>query len=159
MLDQSAEAVRTSIKALRSLVVDIYPPDFDEEPLDAALADLVERARVRGLQAELEVDAADPIPDHAARLVYRVAQEGIRNAVNHSEATTVTVRLRTSGPRATIEVIDDGRGFDEVEVRARAAEGHVGLRALGGLVGDTGGSLDVDSVPGGGTTLRAEVPW
>jgi signal transduction histidine kinase len=159
MLDQSAEAVRTSIKALRSLVVDIYPPDFDEEPLDAALADLVERARSRGVEAHLDVDAPDPIPDHAARLVYRVAQEGIRNALNHSGAKMLTVRLRTDGRRAAVEVADDGRGFDEAEPRARAAEGHVGLRALSGLVGDTGGSLDVRSVPGAGTTLRAEVPW
>jgi len=159
MLDQSAEAVRASIRALRSLVVDIYPPDFDEEPLDAALGDLVERARSRGLEAHLDVDASDAIPDRAARLVYRVAQEGIRNALNHSQAETVTIRLRTSAGRATVEVADDGRGFDEAEVRARAADGHVGLRALGGLIGDTGGSLDVDSVPGKGTTLRAEVPW
>jgi len=160
LVDQSAEAVRASIRALRSLVVDIYPPDFGEEPLDAALGDLVERARTRGLQAELDVTAAaDPIPDHAARLVYRVAQEGIRNAVNHSGAGRVRVALRTAGDRATVEVVDDGRGFDEAEAKERAAAGHVGLRALSGLLGDNGGTLDIHSVPGEGTTLRAEVPW
>ena len=42
--------------------------------------------------------------------------------------------------------------------RERAGAGHVGLRALAGLLADNGGSLDVESVPGGGTTLRAEVP-
>jgi two-component system, NarL family, sensor kinase len=159
LIDQSAEAVRSSIRALRSLVVDIYPPDFGEEPLDAALADLVERARGRGLEAELDVErAADPIPDHAARLVYRVVQEGLRNVVNHSGAQSVLVRVGTDRGRATVEVRDDGRGFDEAEARGRAGAGHVGLRALAGLLGDNGGSLDVQSVPGGGTTLRAEVP-
>lgn len=64
-----------------------------------------------------------------------------------------------TGRRATVEVIDNGRGFDEEEAKARAAAGHVGLRGLGGLVGDSGGSLDVHSVPGAGTALRAEVPW
>jgi two-component system, NarL family, sensor kinase len=160
LVDQSAEAVRATIRALRSLVVDIYPPDFGEEPLDAALGDLVERARARGLQAELDVTAAgDPIPDHAARLVYRVAQEGIRNAVNHSGARHVRVQLGTSAGRVTVEVVDDGRGFDEAEARERSAAGHVGLRALSGLLGDNGGTLDIHSVPGEGTTLRAEVPW
>lgn len=159
LIDQSAEAVRSSIRALRWLVVDIYPPDFGEEPLDAALADLVERARGRGFDVELDVSAAaEPIPDRAARLVYRVVQEGLRNVVNHSGAGSVLVRVATDGGRATVEVRDDGRGFDEVEARGRAGAGHVGLRALAGLLGDNGGSLDVQSVPGGGTTLRAEVP-
>lgn len=159
LIDQSAEAVRSSIRALRSLVVDIYPPDFGEEPLDAALADLVERARGRGFDVELDVSAtAEPIPDRAARLVYRVVQEGLRNVVNHSGAGSVMVRVATDGGRATVEVRDDGRGFDEIEARGRAGAGHVGLRALAGLLGDNGGSLDVQSVPGGGTTLRAEVP-
>ena len=159
MVDQAAESVRSSIKALRSLVVDIYPPDFGEEPLDVALGDLVDRARARGLAAELEVEAAEPIPDHAARLVYRVVQEGIRNALNHAGASTVRVRLSTGDGRAMVEVSDDGRGFDDAEAADRAAAGHVGLRALSGLVGDNGGTLQVDSVPGSGTTLRAEVPW
>ena len=105
------------------------------------------------------MEAPDPIPDQAARLVYRVAQEGIRNALHHSGAGSVRVRLATAGRCATVEVSDDGRGFDADEAKARAAAGHVGLRALGGLVGDSGGSLDVNSVPGEGTTLRAEVPW
>jgi signal transduction histidine kinase len=119
----------------------------------------MDRARTRGLDAELDVEAAtDPIPDHAARLVYRVAQEGIRNAVNHAGAGTVRVRLGTGRDRVTVEVSDDGRGFDADEAQARAAAGHVGLRALSGLIGDTGGSLTVESVPGAGTTLRAEVP-
>src|SRR5688572_11599072 len=154
LIDQSAEAVRSSIRALRSLVVDIYPPDFGEEPLDAALADLVERARGRGFDVALDVSAAaEPIPDHAARLVYRVVQEGLRNVVNHSGAGSVLVLVATDGGRATVEVRDDGRGFDENEARERAGGGHVGLRALAGLLGDNGGSLDVQSVPGGGTTL------
>src|SRR5581483_4822205 len=148
-----------SIRALRSLVVDIYPPDFGDEPLDAALDELMERARSRGVAAELDTDGVcDPIPDHAARLVYRVAQEGIRNALNHAGAASVRVRLRTGRTGVTIEVTDDGRGFDTDEARERAASGHVGLRALSGLLGDTGGSLEVESVPGAGTTLRAEVP-
>ena len=159
LIDQSAEAVRSSIRALRSLVVDIYPPDFGEEPLDAALADLVERARGRGFEVALDVSAAaDTIPDHAARLVYRVVQEGLRNVVNHSGAGSVLVRVATNQGRVTVQVRDDGRGFDEAEARDRAGAGHVGLRALAGLLGDNGGSLDVQSVRGGGTTLRAEVP-
>jgi signal transduction histidine kinase len=158
LVEESAEVVRGSIRALRSLVVDIYPPDFGEEPLDAALADLLERAEARGLRTDLDMGGApDPVPDHAARLIYRVVQEGVRNVLSHSGAGTVRVRVATEGRRVVVEVSDDGRGFDEAQTRQAAAGGHVGLKALGGLIGDAGGSLEVRSQPGAGTTLRAEV--
>ena len=160
VVERAAEDVRSSIRALRSLVVDIYPPNFGEDPLDAALGDLLERAGLRGLRTELDMTGAnDAIPDQPARLVYRVVQEGIRNALDHSGAGAVKVRLATDRRRVTVEVSDDGRGFDADEARQRAAAGHVGLRALTGLVSDTGGRLEVHSVPGQGTTLHAEVPW
>jgi signal transduction histidine kinase len=57
-----------------------------------------------------------------------------------------------------LAVTDDGHGFDPTTLGERAAEGHVGLRVLRGLVTDAGGSLELDSEVGAGTTLRVEVP-
>ncbi|MGH9276233.1 MAG: sensor histidine kinase, partial [Acidimicrobiales bacterium] len=76
LLDDSADTIRASIRALRSLVVDIYPPDFDQVSLASALADLAVRAGEHGV--DLRVDAetvGDHLPDHIARLLYRAAQE------------------------------------------------------------------------------------
>ena len=82
VIESSASTVRASIRALRSLVVDIYPPDFGEVTLDSALTDLLARAAEQGLDAQLDHEGMrDPIPDPVARLLYRAAQEGLRNVL------------------------------------------------------------------------------
>ena len=159
LLDDSADTVRSSIRALRSLVVDIYPPDFDEVTLESALAELADRAGERGIDSSVDTEGlADPIPDQVARLLYRAAQEGIRNALRHAEATQIRIVASTLGSRAALGVIDDGRGMRDDELAARVGEGHVGLLALRGLVQDAGGTMQIDTSPGRGTTLRVEVP-
>ncbi|HET7488560.1 MAG TPA: ATP-binding protein [Acidimicrobiales bacterium] len=159
VIAESAEAVRGSIKSLRSLLVDIYPPDFAEVSLESALADLLARAADRGVATHLSAGGlVDPVPDAAARLVYRVAQEGLRNVVDHAGATTVTVSARTEGAGVSVEVSDDGQGFDTTVLAERQAAGHLGLTAMRGLVADAGGTLVVQSAPGEGTVVRATVP-
>jgi two-component system, NarL family, sensor kinase len=154
-----AETVRDSIKALRSLVIDLYPPNLREEGLESALQDLAQRTRDNGLPAEINATGLrDPLPDSIAGLLYRSAQEGLRNALHHSSAASVRVRVATENRKAVLEVIDDGQGFDAATLSAKEADGHVGLRALRGLVTDGGGTLRVRSQPGTGTTMTVEVP-
>ena len=144
---------------MRSLIVDLYPPNLREEGLESALRDLTERARERGVPASLTVpEELDRVPDGAAGLLYRSAQEGLRNVVDHAQATTAQVSLRLDDRTALLEVVDDGRGFDDQLLAARVEAGHVGLKALRGLLADAGGSLDVGSTPGEGTTFRVRVP-
>jgi signal transduction histidine kinase len=158
-LEQSAETVRESVRALRSLIVDLYPPNLREEGLESALRDLTERARERGTPATLTVASPlDAVPDAAAGLLYRSAQEGLRNVVAHAEASSVAVEVSIEDRSALLAVVDDGRGFDDDLVAAREEAGHVGLKALRGLLADAGGSLEVRSSPGGGTTFRVRVP-
>ena len=111
------------------------------------------------MQVEVDADGLDTaIPPEAAQLLYRTAQESLRNVVRHGEAHAARVLLTVNGTAARIEVIDDGRGFDPEEAAARAAEGHVGLRGLAGLIDDAGGRMGVESQPGGGTRVDVEVP-
>jgi signal transduction histidine kinase len=159
VIDSAASTVRTSIRALRSLVVDIYPPDFGEATLESALHELVNRASEGGIDAQLDAEQLrDPVSDPAARLLYRAAQEGLRNVISHADARHVTVKVATVGPRGVLDVVDDGQGFDAGAVTAARDSGHLGLTALRGLVADAGGTLTFTSSPGGGTTLHAEVP-
>ena len=157
-LEHAADSVRNSIRSLRSLIVDIYPPDFSETSFESALADLVTRATEGGLDARLDVETLEALPDGAARLLYRAAQEGVRNALAHSAARSLRVLVEQEGACAVLEVVDDGIGLDEGTLEARAAAGHMGLRTLRGLVADAGGRLDVRTGPSGGTILRVEVP-
>lgn len=153
-----AETVRESIRSLRSLVIDLYPPNLREEGLPSALGDLVERAREGGVAAELDTSGLrDPLPDTVAALLYRVAQETLRNAVRHADATSIRVRVATESQQAVIEVSDDGRGFDQSTLVAQQATGHVGLKAIRGLVADGGGTFRIMTSPGSGTTVIVEV--
>jgi signal transduction histidine kinase len=155
----ATERLRGGVRSLRSLLVEIHPPSLETAGLEPALADLLSPLAAQGLATSLEVD------DGAARgsahdaLVYRVAREALRNVAEHAEgASRVTVGVTLSGGRVLLEVADDGAGFDEARRAARAEEGHVGLTLLEDLARGAGGTLDVRSAPGAGTTLVLEVP-
>ena len=91
-------------------------------------------------------------------LLFRAAQESIRNVVAHSDARLVRVEARTTDGFAVLQVDDDGRGFNESTLDRRREGGHFGLRTLGDLVADSGGTLTVRSAPGAGTQVRLEAP-
>jgi signal transduction histidine kinase len=155
LLEHTAETTRESVQALRTLLVEVYPPDLAAIGLGRALEDLTTAARVRGLDAELDV-AADLAPSREASvLLFRAAQEGVRNAITHSGARRVDVRAAAANDRLWLEVRDDGVGFDEAMV---AGNGHFGLRALADLLEEADGRLHIRSAPGEGTVLYAEVP-
>ena len=120
----------------------------------AALADLTAPAGASGIQASVSVEGAETATDERAALVWRVAQEAVRNALRHSAASTLAVTVRGDGRRLTLEVVDDGVGFDPARVRDSE---HFGLRGLRSLVAEAGGTLEVRSSPHEGTTVRMEV--
>jgi signal transduction histidine kinase len=151
-LEPMADSLRTSLRSLRSLLVEIYPPDLRADGLEAALEDLVAPASAAGVTARVEVYDVAGASEESVRLVWRVAQEAVRNALRHSGAAQVTVQVRRTAGRLTLDVTDDGDGFD-----ARRPASGLGLRSLRDLIDEAGGTLDVRSVPGGGTTVHLEV--
>lgn len=163
VLDASS-AIRTSIKSLRSLLVEIYPPNLQEEGLQSAIGDLLSGLTARGFETRLEADLGEAVVDpETAGLIYRAAQESLRNVVSHSGATHVRVDLHvvadSNQPSSVrLRVDDDGRGFSAETLDERAADGHVGLRALAGLVADLGGDVTVRSAPGEGTRVEVSIP-
>lgn len=158
LLEDSAASVRSGVSALRSLLVQIYPPNLDEEGLVPALADLLARVEGAGLRAELRAEGVDDLPRSVARLFYRAAQEGLRNVIAHAHASAVELRCESNVEQMSIEVRDNGTGMGELDPRNLAEQGHVGLRTLEGLVRDAGGTVSVSTAEGGGTVLRVEVP-
>jgi signal transduction histidine kinase len=158
VLDASSD-IRTAIKSLRSLLVEIYPPNLQEEGLQSAIADLLSGLTARGFETRLDADLDGTVIDpETAGLVYRAAQESLRNVVTHSAAEHVRVDLRVVDRSVRLSVDDDGRGFSATTLGERADDGHVGLRALAGLVADLGGSLTVRSAPGEGTRVEVSIP-
>lgn len=150
-LRELATALRGNIRALRSLLVDIYPPSLAGAGLATALADLAESANGRGVTVQLDLEPVEELGLSEAdeRLVYRVAQECLRNVAAHAAPCTATVRLWREDGFAVLDVLDDGPGFDPNLLRA-PAEGHFGLRVLADLATDAGATLQVASAPGRG---------
>jgi two-component system, NarL family, sensor kinase len=156
-LSVAGRSARQTLRALRSLLVELYPASLRQAGLPAALADLVAPLRAAGVEAEVDVAAGLELSAAAEALLFRVAQEGVRNVLRHAGATHATVSAERRDGRARLAVSDDGRGFDPASGNGRAA-GHFGLDMLSDLVHDAGGRLEVRSRPGAGTTLEVEVP-
>ena len=159
-LNAVAGSVRASIRALRSLLVDIYPASLAQAGLSGALTDLAQSQRAPGLEVLVVQDPEEDLGLSQAqeRLVYRVAQETLRNAARHATPCTVTLSLGRGTEGAVLDVVDDGRGFDVEEKLASPEDGHFGLRLLADVAVEGGASLDVASAPGAGTHWRLVVP-
>jgi two-component system NarL family sensor kinase len=150
---QTGDSLRSSLRALRSLLVEIHPPDLSADSLPAALQDLIAPAEATGVRATVDVSGGRGATGETVALVWRVAQEAVRNTLRHARAAALSVVVRDQGGNLVLEVCDDGVGFDPAAVRADV---HYGLRGLDSLVRDSGGTLLVRSAPGAGTTIRLE---
>lgn len=155
-LSEAAADTRLSIRQLRSLLVEIHPPNIHSVGLQATLSGLLAPLASRGVATDLEVDVGELKPELEV-LLFRVAQEGLHNVAGHAGASSVTVTV-TADEVVTLVVSDDGRGFSDADRARKSAEGHMGLRLLADLAADHGGGLEVDSKPGAGTRLRLWAP-
>ena len=159
VLHDAARRVRGAITSLRSLLVEIYPPNLEQEGLDQALSDMLARVSAQGIEPHTDITLPDePLEPETTALVYRCAQEAVRNVVRHAAADGVWLMIRTLDDRLVLEVSDDGRGFDPRAAEGVQAAGHVGLRVLADLVAEAGGTVELASAPGRGTHVRVEVP-
>jgi signal transduction histidine kinase len=156
VLERGALQARQSVRQLRSLLVEIYPPSLRQAGLESAIRDLLARVEERGLATQLEFAPGVHLSPEVEAVFFRVAQEAIRNASAHAEPTTIDVAVRSADGRASLTVADDGRGF--ARPGARGPTGHFGLQLMRDLARDAEGELSVDSAPGRGTRIRVEVP-
>ena len=143
--------------ALRSLLVDVYPPSLRAAGLTAALSDAAATLRARGTRVSVDVDQSLDLDHDVQTLIYGVAQECLRNAERHANATAVAVEVGQRDGTPYLAVSDDGVGFDVAEVLTDPAEGHFGLRVMRDLAAHGGGQLSVSSRPGAGTRWKLEV--
>jgi signal transduction histidine kinase len=158
LLLEAAGTLRSSVTDLRTLMIEIAPPDLAETGMDSALRKLLEPLPARGIEVDFEAGAAMDLPADKTSLVFRVAQEAIRNVVNHSQATKVITKLRFVDGLLTLQVNDNGRGFSSADRTRRREEGHVGLHLLNNAVEASSGHLSLESEPGHGTSLMLTLP-
>ncbi|GAA0915887.1 sensor histidine kinase [Nonomuraea longicatena] len=153
--DEIAQAKEMTVRALadaRRWVRALRPLDLNGNLGSAALGQLAQSFAGTDLRVSFEVSGDErPLDPDAELILYRVLQEGLTNAVRHSEATKVRARLSFEERKVVLVVGDDGKGAD-------ADAYGFGLASLRERVRVVGGSLCSGTASGGGFELRAEVP-
>jgi signal transduction histidine kinase len=148
LLDEATAELRAAVAEVRDLARGLHPPILTEAGLRPAIEALAERAAV-----PVTIDAPErryPAPVEAA--AYFVINEAITNTTKYAGATAVHVTIEERDGRLTVSIRDDGHGGAD-------PAGGSGLAGLTDRVAALGGRLDVDSPPGGGTTILAELPF
>jgi two-component system, NarL family, sensor histidine kinase UhpB len=154
-LRQVADAVRGSLDEVRRIARELRPEALDDLGLVNALIALCTRVDAQGgprVRRELQGKLPVLSPD-IELVVYRIAQEGLTNALRHSDARSVTLVLSTDAETLAVRIADDGRGMPTNLPGGTA--GIAGMRERALLVG---GRLAIESRPGQGTDVRFEVP-
>ena len=152
VLAKAQQQATEALAEVRRSVAELREPRTTP-PLPTALEGLAAATSAAGVPTELRVDGpARALPAESAESLFRAAQEGLTNVRKHAGATSAELRLRFGEDSVCLEVTDDGCGLP---VTTPQGFGLLGLRERATRLG---GRLDVVPAPGGGTTLRVEVP-
>jgi len=155
-MPDAAASTRRALRELRALLIGIYPPSLQRAGLEAAVSDLLAPLSARGISVRSDIPGALALAPETEELIFRGAQEALRNVAKHADPTHVVVSVRRSNGSVVLAVRDDGRGFDPAA--AGAADGSsMGLRLLEDLVAEREGRLHVHSGAGRGTLVTMEL--
>jgi signal transduction histidine kinase len=161
-LNHALRTARDTLAEARRFVWALQPEALDRGSLGEALGRLAETlADETGITARFQVTGApQPLTAQAEIALLRAAQEGTANMRKHAEASEAALTLSYLDDRVILDVRDDGRGFDAAAAEAQRVEvtGGLGLRGLKARLAVLGGGLEVESSPGEGTVLVAQVP-
>ena len=159
-LHDSLALVDATAQTLENVMADLRPPLLEEYGIGAALSWYAEEFARR---AAIEVEFEDLAPERnrslrreAAVALFRISQEALNNVAKHAHAHRVLVRLEADEDDMLLTIRDDGRGFDP---KSDARASRLGMRTMRERVVAADGTLELDSAPGKGTTLRARVPF
>jgi signal transduction histidine kinase len=150
------ELARETQLELRSLIFELRPAQLDKDGLVSTIhKHLGVLARAHGMKDELRASGEARLGSAVELGLYRIVQEALNNVVRHAHAQSVEVDLDFGDDHVTVDVRDDGVGFDP---SARAIrERRLGLTSMRERAEELGGSITIDSSPGAGTTVRVEV--
>jgi signal transduction histidine kinase len=162
-LDQTREFVRHGLTDARQSIWALRTQDADETTLPVKLRRMAEAAEGNGLTSRFRLFGAyRPLPPETEQEVMRVAQEAIHNVKKHAGASELFVQLEYGPETIALEVRDDGRGGAQERtaesIPGHVGPGHFGLTGMRERATAMGGTLEVSSTPGTGTTIRLCAP-
>ncbi|MET7714079.1 sensor histidine kinase [Streptomyces sp. NPDC005407] len=157
----AAEITSRSLAEARRFVHDLAPADLAERTLAEALSALADRETGAGLTVVFRLDGTPgPLPERVEAALLRIAQGALANVREHATATRAALTLTCLDDQISLDIADNGRGFDPdgpPAPEAGRARGH-GLPAMRIRARQSGGALTVESTPGEGTVVSAAIP-
>lgn len=152
--------VSDTIEQIRTLAHQLRPAALEEFGLSLALEALVKdmfKQEEVITTCECEI-GNNEIPDEVESVLYRIAQEGLTNVVRHSQSTRLILAVERTSQGVIMIIEDDGVGFDPEALGVDHGKRHLGLISMKERAEILGGTLDVYTAPGKGTTIRVTVP-
>lgn len=157
VLRQIEESAATGLGDVRTVVHALTPTDLERSPLSAALQRLADRQE-GALAVRLVIDGDEqPLPTAIEAALLRIAQGALSNVRQHAKAARAVITLGF-GEDITLDITDDGIGFDTTADVVPSAAGGFGLRAIRERARDAGGHATFESSPGDGTSVHVHVP-
>jgi signal transduction histidine kinase/ligand-binding sensor domain-containing protein len=154
-LEELKDTAKESLAEMRLLIYELRPTVLEEEGLASALQARLEAVENRaGLETEFHLASELTLGSQAEEALFRIAQEALNNVLKHAQARCVTVSLGQTEHSVTLEIADDGTGFDPSKARRG---GGLGLRGMGERAAEIGARLEIESAAGSGTLVR--VVW
>jgi signal transduction histidine kinase len=157
---QSVEQLEDTIANLRTLITDLRPAALDALGTKAAIETLADRNACDGLEIDISIELAYEQGQKSTRMIdeletalYRITQEALTNATKHGHATRIVIEIREDPTTVHLTVRDNGNGFDP-DAQSEGF-GLLGMRERTELLD---GELQVNSIPGKGTTLSVRLP-
>lgn len=153
IVQQTMENARATLANARRAIDNLRQGDSPE--LEEAIRREVSRFTTdAGIPCAVEIDLPPEVPPQLIDPILRIVAEGLANIAQHARATQASVRLRPQDGALTLEIRDDGNGFEAAAV----PNGHYGLLGMQERARLAGGTLDIESQPGKGTTIQVKIP-
>ncbi|UCF96355.1 MAG: HAMP domain-containing protein [Spirochaetaceae bacterium] len=154
-LDQLIGASRQALKEMRLMVYELRSSELEQKGLIGALKHRLDTVEKRaGIEVEIDAPASMRLPKLLEQELYSLAQEALNNALKHAKAASLRLRVHSRGDTVTLEVQDDGVGFDPSVLQS---SGGVGIRGMKERVEKLGGRLEFESAPSRGTLVSVQV--
>jgi signal transduction histidine kinase len=160
ILKQTKNQLQNLMKNLRKIAINLRPPDLGVLDLSSVLQAYffkIENQEQMKIDFNTEINNKK-IDDRTATVLYRVAQEALTNIIKHARAKNVKVRLYSEGGNIKFSVNDDGRGFSEHTINRKGKFLHIGILGMKERTESLGGSFELKSQPGRGTTVSVTLP-
>ena len=154
-LDYATTLAEAGMTEMRALIFELRPESLEKEGLVAALEKQAAAVQARhGIKVEAKFGEEPDTPLETKESLYRIAQEALHNTVKHARASNARVTLREDTDHITLEISDDGSGFEA----QNDFPGHLGLKSMRERASRQGGTLEVASEPGRGVQIVARIP-